>query len=114
MPTIQLTFEQVAEAVRQLPEGDRRRLLSEIGPRPDPETLRAAANQLRKKYQAKPPQRKRLSALLAKGGAGTLSIQESGELDQLVEDFERRNVALAEELAAAYGIAVPQVGSEST
>ena len=103
MSTIQLTFEQVAEAVRQLPERDRRRLLSEIRPRPDPDTLRATANQLRKKYQAKPPQRKRMSALLAKGSAGTLSVQESRELDQLVQDFERRNVALAEELFTEVG-----------
>ncbi|MCY2988779.1 MAG: hypothetical protein NTY19_13050 [Planctomycetota bacterium] len=63
--------------------------------------------QVSHRYQAKPPQRKRLSALLAKGSEGTLSVQESGELDQLVEDFERRNVALAEELAATCGITVP-------
>ena len=39
MPTIQLTFEQVAEAVRQLPESDRRRLLNEVSPRPDPQAM---------------------------------------------------------------------------
>ena len=114
MPTVQLTFEQVAEAVRQLPEGDRQRLLSEVSLRPNPERLRAAARRLRKKYQAKPKQQKRMSELLAKGNAGTLTIEENRELDQLVEDYERRTAAMADELAAACGITLaPSEGSST-
>ncbi|HPM79778.1 MAG TPA: hypothetical protein PLF81_03735 [Candidatus Anammoximicrobium sp.] len=113
MPTIQLTFEQVAEAVRQLPEGDRQRLLSEANLRPHPERLRAAAGQLRKKYQAKPKQQKRMSELLAKGNAGTLTPEESRELDQLVEDYGRRTAAMADELAAACGITLAPLESRS-
>ena len=113
MPTIQLTFEQVAEAVRQLPEGDRQRLLSEVSLRPNPERLHAAAGRLRKKYQAKPKQQKRMSELLAKGNAGTLTASENRELDQLVEDYERRTAAMAEELAATSGILVSPLESRS-
>jgi hypothetical protein len=113
IPTIQLTFEQVAEAVRQLPESDRQRLLNEVSPRPDPQALREATDRLRKKYRAKPRQQKRMSELLAKGSAGELTAEESCELDQLVEDFERRTVAMAEELAAGFGIVVPQPESEA-
>jgi hypothetical protein len=109
MPTIQLTYEQVVEAVRQLPAGERRRLLSEVTMRPDPKVLQARTARLRKKYQAKPKQQKRMSELLAKGGAGTLTAAESRELDQLVEDYERRTVAMAEELAAMYGMAAPPI-----
>jgi hypothetical protein len=112
MPTIQLTFEQVVEAVRQLPEGDRRRLLREVTSPPNPKTVHAAAQRLRKKYQAKPKRQQRMSELLAKGNAGTLTAEEGLELDRLVEDFERRAVAMAEELAATYGVLVPQAGSE--
>ena len=107
MPSIQLTFEQVVEAVRQLPEGDRRRLLSVVSSRPSPAAVRAAANQLRKKHQARPRQQRRMSELLAKGSNGALTADESCELDQLVEDFERRTVAMADELAATFGIAAP-------
>jgi hypothetical protein len=113
MPTIQLTFEQVAEAVRQLPESDRRRLLDEVNPRPSPELLRAATERLRRKYRAKPRQQKRMSDLLAKGSAGTLTVEENRELDQLVEDFERRTVAMAEELAGGFGIVVPHTSIET-
>lgn len=105
MPTIQLTFEQVVEAVRQLPERDRGRLLREVSPQADPQGLHAAASRLRKKYQASPKKRRRISDLLAKGSAGELTAKESRELDQLVDDFERRTVAMAEELAATCGIA---------
>ena len=54
-----------------------------------------------------------MSELLAKGSAGELTAEESRELDQLVDDFERRTVAMAEELAAGFGIAVPPTGSEA-
>lgn len=112
MPTIQLTFEQMVDAVRQLPERDRRRLLSEVAPQSDPERLRETASRLRKKYQASPRKQKRMSDLLAKGSAGELTPQESRELEQLVDDFERRTVAMTEELAASYGIAAPRTGRE--
>jgi hypothetical protein len=84
-----------------------------VGPRSNPDTVRAAADRLRGKYRAKPKQQKRMSGLLAKGNAGTLSAKESLELDRLVEDFERRAVAMAEELAATYGVVASKAESET-
>jgi len=81
MATVELTFDQVMQAVRALPDRDRRRLLNEVAAK----------------------QHKRMSELLAKGNAGTLTADESRELDQLVADFERRTAAMAEELAASCG-----------
>jgi hypothetical protein len=114
MPTVELTFDQVVHAVRELPASDRRRLLNEVFSRPETTEVRVAAKRLRKKHQADPKQRKRMSDLLAKGNAGTLTADESRELDALVADFERRTVALAEELAESFGMVVPRVESEST
>jgi hypothetical protein len=113
MPTIQLTFDQVVEAVRQLPEGDRRRLLSAVGLPPKGERPRAVAGRLRKKYQAKPKQQKRMSEPLVKGSAGTLTAEENRELNLLVEDYERRTVEMANGLAATFGIVDRPVESRS-
>jgi len=43
-------------------------------------------------------QRKRLSALLAKGNDGTLTDQESQELDVLVDQFEPQTLAMTRAL----------------
>jgi hypothetical protein len=43
-------------------------------------------------------QRKRMSELLAKGNNGTLTAEESRELDALVDQFEHEPLKLAREL----------------
>ena len=46
-------------------------------------------------------QRKRLTDLLAKGNDGTLTAEESQELDTLVDQFERQTLAMASALTRA-------------
>lgn len=45
--------------------------------------------------------RKRMSELLAKGNEGTLTPEESREIDALVDQFERKTLAMARHLSRA-------------
>jgi hypothetical protein len=95
MATVELTFEQLRDAIIQLPEPQRRQLLEDIQRLPAPEEARAAAQHGRGTFRMPARQRKRLSALLAKGNNGTLTAEESRELDALVDQFERKTLDMA-------------------
>ena len=98
MATVELTLEQLRDAIIQLPEPQRRQLLEDIQRLPTTEEARAAAQRVRGMFRMPARQRKRLSALLAKGNNGTLTAEESRELDALVDQFERKTLDMACEL----------------
>lgn len=98
MATVELTLEQLREALLQLPEPQRRQLLEEIQRLPAAEEAREAARHLRGTFRMPPRQRKRMSELLAKGNEGTLTAEESRELDALVAQFERKTLDMARAL----------------
>ena len=98
MATVELTLEQLRDALIQLPEPQRRQLLDEINRLPSAEEARAAAQRVRGRCRMPANQRKRLSELLAKGNDGTLTAEESRELDALLDQFERKTLDMAREL----------------
>ena len=95
MATVELTLEQLRDAIIQLPEPQRRQLLEDIKRLPAAEEARAAAQRVRGTFRMPARQRKRMSALLAKGNSGTLTAEESRELDALVDQFERKTLDMA-------------------
>ena len=98
MATVELTLEQLRDAIIQLPEPQRRQLLEDIQRLPTTEEARAAAQRVGGTFRMPARQRKRMSALLAKGNNGTLTTEESRELDALVDQFERKTLDMACEL----------------
>jgi hypothetical protein len=96
MAAVELTFDQILEAVRRWPPSQRKSLLKAIEALPTSEKARAAAQRLRGKYRMGIKKRQRMSHLLSKGNAGTLTAGERDELDGLVEEFERKTLAMAQ------------------
>ncbi len=99
MATVELTLDQLREAIVQLPMPQRRKLLAEIERTPTADEARETARQIRATFQPPIRRRERTTELLAKGNAGTLSTEESRELDMLVDQFEEQTLAMARELA---------------
>ena len=107
MATVDLTLDQLIEAVRQLAGSQRERLLREIENLPSPDQARAAARRLRGTFRMNPQQRKRMAELLFKGNSGTLAAEESDELDRLVDEFERRTLDMARAVASTHSTTAP-------
>jgi hypothetical protein len=101
MTAVEQTLEQILQAVRRLPEAQREKLLKEIEALPKPEQARATARRLRARYRLGRKPQQRMSDLLAKGNAGTLSREEKQELGVLVADFEKRTLEFARAIAEA-------------
>jgi hypothetical protein len=99
MASVELTLDQLVDAARQLPEEKRKALLKAIENLPSPEQAHAAAKRLRGRFRLGAKKRKRLSELLFKGNAGTLSADDREELDHLVDEFERKTLELARAMA---------------
>lgn len=99
MATVELTLEQLRDALLQLSESQRRQLLEDLQRLPTAPEARAAAPRLRSTFRMPMPQRKRMSVLLAKGNDGTLTAEESRELDALVAQFERQTLDMARALS---------------
>ncbi len=99
MPAVELTLEQILDAVRQLPAPERKALLEAMAKLPTPEECRAAARQARKAHRMSRSQQQRLSELLQKGNVGTLTGSESRELEGLVAKFEEGTLRMARDLA---------------
>lgn len=99
MATVELSVEQLREAIIQLPEPQRRKLLDDLEGIPTAPEARAAARQVRGTFRMNARQRKRMSELLAKGNEGTLTAAESRELGALVDQFERKTLEMARALA---------------
>jgi hypothetical protein len=101
MATVELSVEQLREAIIQLPETQRRKLLEDVARLPDTPEARTIARRIRGTLRMPARQRKRMSELLAKGNEGTLTPAESREVDALVDEFERKTLAMARRLARA-------------
>ena len=98
MATVELTLEQLRDALLQLPESQRQQLLADMTRLSAAEEARAAAQRVRGTFRMPARQRKRMSELLAKGNDGTLTDQESQELDALVDQFEQKTLAMTQAL----------------
>ena len=98
---MELTLEQLRDALIQLPEPQRRKLLEDIKRLCRADEARAAAQRVRGTFRMPARQHKRMSTLLAKGNEGTLTDEESQGLDTLVEQFERKTLDMARELTRA-------------
>jgi hypothetical protein len=98
MATVELTLEQLRDAIVQLPKPQRRKLLAEIERTPTADEAREGARRLRDTFRLTARQRGRMADLLAKGNEGALTAEESRELDALVDQFEHKTLAMAREL----------------
>src|SRR5262245_23575284 len=98
MATVELTLEQLREALLQLSESQRQQLLADITHLSTAEETRAAAQRVRGTFRMPARQRKRMAELLAKGNDGTLTDQESQELDALVDQFAQKTLAMTQAL----------------
>ena len=99
MAVVELTREQVFDAVRQLPERDRiqiiAELLAETNGFPQGDEARKLFKRLRGEYRMEPKDERRMSVLLAKGNEGTLSAKDRRELDTLLDESQERTLQLA-------------------
>jgi ATP-dependent DNA ligase len=95
MAVVELTFDQILEAARQLPRSQRAKLARSLESLPDPAQARAALRAMRSGHRLGAKKRNRLSELLLKGNAGNLNAAESEELDGLVDEFEGKTLDLA-------------------
>ena len=98
MATVELTLEQLREAIVQLPKPQRQKLLADIARTPTPDEAREKARRVRSTFRMPARQRERMATLLAKGNEGTLTTNESRELDALVDQFEDKTLAMAREI----------------
>lgn len=97
------TLDQILATIRQLPETQRNRLLKQLNALPKSEQARLTARRLRGKYRVSPHQRQRMSELLSKGNDGKLTASEKDELHDLVADFEKKTLELAQAIAETFG-----------
>jgi hypothetical protein len=98
MATVELTLEQLRDAIIQLPPSQRKKLLEEVERMATADEAREAGRRVRGTFRLNAKQRKRMSDLLAKGNEGTLTADESHELNALADEFERRTLEMAREL----------------
>lgn len=95
MATVELTLEQLRDAIVQLPKPQRRKLFAEVERLSPAEEVREAARRIRGTFRLNAHQRERMADLLAKGNEGTLTAKESRELDALVDQFEDKTLDMA-------------------
>jgi|GEM_PF-6782267 len=98
MATVELTLEQLREAIVQLPKPQRQKLLAEIARTPTPDEAQEKVRRVRNTFRMPARQRGRTATLLAKDNEDTFTIEESRELDALVNQFEDKTLAMAREL----------------
>ena len=99
MATVELTVEQLREAIIQLPEPQRQQLLDDIQRMPGADAARRAARDVRGTFRMDAKVRARMSELLEKGNEGKLTTAESKELNSLADQFEERTLQMARALA---------------
>lgn len=98
MPTalVELSEEQLFDAIALLPPTKRSRLLKRLAQLPSAEESLEVADTVRPKFRASETQRVRLTDLLDKQREGELTTKERRELAALVDDFERRALGMAQ------------------
>lgn len=108
MATVELTFEQIVDAARQLPDEDRLHLIEKLVQHSCGDRTRAALEALRPQFEMPQPAQRRMSALLAKSNAGAITAKEQEELAGLIDDFQQRSLELAEAVSERAGGASPR------
>ncbi|MBI4603303.1 MAG: hypothetical protein HY721_15220 [Planctomycetes bacterium] len=108
MATVELTLEQLLDAVQQLPPPQRKRLIQQMESLPTPAEARRAARRLRGRYRLSASRRKRLSELLLKGNSGALTSRANKELQRLAMEFEQRTLEMAQAVVRRTGTASPR------
>lgn len=98
MPHVELTFDQLREAVRRLPASQKEEILEDVVNDSLPAGVVKLARKLRHKHRLTPRQQQRMNRLVAKRNEGTLSPEEQSELNDFVDEIDRRMVAMAEEM----------------
>ncbi|MGH7202168.1 MAG: hypothetical protein ACREJB_16305 [Planctomycetaceae bacterium] len=101
MAMVELTYEQIINAARQLPEDQRRQLAGELQRLPTREEALEASDRLGGQFRLPAAKQKRMSTLLAKGNEGTLNPEESRELDRLIEEYETRRLEFVRAIAGS-------------
>lgn len=101
MATVELTLEQIREAIIQLPAEQREKLLRDVERLPTADDARRMARQRRGSFRMPAKERKRMSELLVKGNEAALSAAESQELESLVDQFEQRTLDMARAIAGS-------------
>ena len=99
MVGVRLTYDEILEAARCLPPGQRRSLVEDLTSVPSPADALKVARELRRAFRLLPRKQKRLSLLLQKGNAGELSPAQRMELDALIEEVLDKR----EQMARAVG-----------
>jgi hypothetical protein len=99
--SVELTLEQLREAIIQLPAAQRQKLLREVERLPEGDDARRLAQQCQGTFRMPAKERKRMSELLAKGNEGVLTAAESRELDALIDQFEQRTLDMARTVAGS-------------
>lgn len=112
MAVVELTPEQITEAVRQLGDDDRLQVLRELIGKPNRDAVLRAADRLRPKFRLPADRQRRLSSLQRKANAGTLKKNERAELDALCDEANQRTLEMARELVSE-AAAIPRNGDSA-
>jgi hypothetical protein len=96
-----LSVKQVIHAARQLSQAERRVVIAELQKAPSRADVQKAFRRLRGKHRMPAPKQARMSKLLAKANERSLSVEESEELDRLVQEYEERTLELVQEVRMA-------------
>lgn len=98
-----MTVQEVLDAARQLTPEQRERVIDELQRMATRDEAIKAAGRLRHKFKLSAAEQKRLSSLLQKNAEGLLSPEEQSELEKSIDEYERRSLAMAEELVRTVG-----------
>lgn len=97
--SVDLTFEQILEAARQLPEAQRKGLVQALKTPVTQEQVLELAKRVRPTFRMDAKKRKRMSLLLQKGNGGKLTPDQGKELEALVAEFEINTLEMARAIA---------------
>jgi hypothetical protein len=93
-----LSVKQVIHAARQLSQAERRVVIAELQKAPSRAEVQRAFRRLRGKHRMPGAKQARMSKLLATANERSLSVEESQELDRLVQEYEERTLELVQEV----------------
>ena len=96
-----LNVKQVIHAARQLSQAERRMVIADLQKAPSREEVQKPFRRLRGKHRMPGAKQTRMSKLLAKANEGSISVEESQELDRLVQEYEERTLELVQEVSRA-------------
>lgn len=96
MASVELSYDQILQAARQLPAAERNNLVKALEARPSPDEILKVARRLRPKFRLSPSKRRRMDRLVDKRSEGTLTATERAELDALVEEIDENTLRMSQ------------------